>query len=103
MMAAAVLWGLTVAAQPGDAGPSSPTAPLVEERLEAVRKAPTDPRARLELAVAYAQAEEYDLAMAELVEAIKLNPENRDNLSARANYHLGLIRSEERRVGEKGR
>jgi Flp pilus assembly protein TadD len=66
-------------------------APLVEERLEAVRKAPTDPRARLELGVAYAQAEEYDLAMAELVEAIKLNPENRDNLSARANYHLGLV------------
>jgi len=91
MMAAAVLWGLTVAAQPGDAGPSSPTAPLVEEWLEAVRKAPTDPRARLQLGVAYAQAEEYDLAMAELVEAIKLNPENRDNLSARANYHLGLV------------
>src|SRR5437660_10360842 len=66
-------------------------APLVEERLEAVRKAPTDPRARLELGVAYAQAEEYDLAMAELVEAIKLNPENRDNLSARANYRLGLV------------
>jgi len=63
----------------------------VEDRLEAVRKAPTDPRARLELAVAYAQAEEYDLAMAELVEAIKFNPENRDNLSARANYHLGLV------------
>src|SRR3989454_10368399 len=91
MMAAAVLWGLTVAAQPGDAGPSSPTAPLVEERLDAVRKAPTDPRARLELGVAYAQAEEYDLAMGELVEAIKLNPENRDNLSARANYRLGLV------------
>jgi tetratricopeptide (TPR) repeat protein len=63
----------------------------VEERLEAVREAPTDPRARLELGVAYAEAEEYDLAMAELVEAIKLNPENRDNLSARANYHLGLV------------
>ena len=91
MMAAAVLCGLTVAVQPGDAGPSSPAAPLVEERLETVRKAPTDPRARLELGVAYAQAEEYDLAMAELVEAIKLNPENRDNLSARANYHLGLV------------
>src|SRR5713226_2992438 len=91
MMAAAVLWGLTVAAQPGDVGPSSPTAPLVEERLEAVRKAPTDPRARLQLGVAYAQAEEYDLAMAELVETINLNPENRDNLSARANYHLGLV------------
>jgi Flp pilus assembly protein TadD len=65
--------------------------PLVEERLEAVRKAPTDPHARLELGVAYAQAEEYDLAMAELVEAIKLNQENRDNLSARANFHLGLV------------
>jgi tetratricopeptide (TPR) repeat protein len=63
----------------------------VEERLEAVREAPTDPRARLELGVAYAGAEEYDLAMAELVEAIKLNPENRDNLSAQANYHLGTV------------
>jgi tetratricopeptide (TPR) repeat protein len=63
----------------------------VEERLEAVREAPTDPRARLDLGVAYAEAEEYDLAMAELVEAINLNPENRDNLSARANYHLGLV------------
>src|SRR5437867_5876318 len=91
MRAAALLCGLTVAAPAGDAGPSSPTAPLVEERLEAVRKATTDPRARMELGVAYAQAEEYDLAMAELVEAIKLNPENRDNLSARANYHLGLV------------
>src|SRR5207245_9965985 len=90
-MAAAVLCGLTVAAQPGDSGPSFPAAPLVEERLEAVRKAPTDPRARLELGVAYAQAEEYDLAMAELVEAIKLNPENRDTLSAPANYHLVLV------------
>src|SRR3989442_2556932 len=72
---------------PPPAGPAS----LVEDRLEAVRKAPTDPRARLELGVAYGQAEEYDLAMAELVEAIKLNPENHDNLSARANYHLGLV------------
>ena len=68
-----------------------PALPSFEERLEAVRKAPTDPRARLELGVAYAQTEEYDLAMAELVEAIKLNPENRDNLSAQANYHLGLV------------
>ena len=84
MMAAVVVCVAVVVAQPDGA-------PLIEERLEAVHKNPTDPRARLELGVAYAQAGEYDLAMAELVEAIKLNPENRDNLSARANYHLGLV------------
>ncbi|TLY19830.1 MAG: tetratricopeptide repeat protein [Nitrospirae bacterium] len=84
MMADILLWSMVLVAQPDGAPP-------IEGRLEAVRKNPTDPRARLELGVAYAQAEEYDLAMAELVEAIKLNPENRDNLSARANYHLGLV------------
>src|SRR5438093_2402964 len=90
--AAAVLLSTLILAQTGAAAPPpSNNMPLVEDRLEAVRKAPTDPRARLELGVAYGQAEEYDLAMAELVEAIKLNPENRDNLSARANYHLGLV------------
>src|SRR3989475_6716032 len=91
-MAEILFCGTILAAQPAE-GVSPPSGPasLVEDRLEAVRKAPTDPRARLELGVAYGQAEEYDLAMAELVEAIKLNPENRDNLSARANYHLGLV------------
>ena len=84
MMADILLWSMVLVAQPDGAPP-------IEGRLEAVRKNPTDPRARLELGVAYAQAEEYDLAMAELVEAIKLNPENRDNLSARANYHLGHV------------
>src|SRR5438132_12737273 len=91
-MAEILFCGTILAAQPaeGVSPPSAPASP-VEDRLEAVRKAPTDPRARLELGVAYAQAEEYDLAMAELGEAIKLNPEHRDNLSARANYHLGLV------------
>ena len=64
---------------------------LVKERLEAVRKAPTDPRARLELGIAYYEVDEYEFALAELVEAIKLNPENKDNLSARANFHLGNV------------
>jgi len=54
------------------------------------QNAPADPRARLELGLAYFQAEEYDLAMAELVEAILLNPDNTDNLAAQANYHLGV-------------
>ena len=91
-MAEILFCGTILAAQPAE-GVSPPLGPasLVEDRLEAVRKAPTNPRARLELGVAYGQAEEYDLAMAELVEAIKLNPENQDNLSARANYHLGLV------------
>src|SRR2546422_7161361 len=88
-MAEILFCGTILAAQPaeGVSPPSGPASP-VEDRLEAVRKAPTDPRARLELGAAYGQAEEYDLAMAELVEAIKLNPENRGNLSTRANYHL---------------
>ncbi len=64
--------------------------PSIEQQREAVRNAPTDPRARLELGRAYNRAEEYDLAMSELVEAIRLNPENRDNLTAQANFHLGL-------------
>jgi len=63
----------------------------IEERVEAVRKAPADPRARLELGMAYAEAEEYEFALSELVEAIRLNPENRDNLSARANFELGNV------------
>ncbi len=91
MMAEALLCAMALAAQPGEAGPSSPVAPLVEERLAAVRRAPTDPRARLELGLAYIQAEEYDFAMAELIEAIQLDPDNKDSLAARANYHLGTV------------
>jgi tetratricopeptide (TPR) repeat protein len=92
MTAAVLIWSVLLVVQSGE-GVSPPSEPssLVEERLEAVHKAPTDPRARLELGLAYAQVEEYDFAMAELVEAIKLNPENRDNLSAQANYHLGTV------------
>lgn len=91
MMAEVLLCGMALVAQPGEAGPSSPGPPPVEERLAAVRRAPTDPRARLELGLAYVQAEEYDFAMAELIEAIQLDPDNRDNLAARANYHLGTV------------
>src|SRR5207245_9700943 len=91
-MAEILFGGPILAPQPAEGvPPPSGPASLVEDRLEAVRKVPTDPRARLELGVAYGQAEEYDLAVAELVEAIKLNPENQDNLSALANYHLGLV------------
>lgn len=91
MMAEALLCGMALVAQPGEAGPPPPGAPLVEERLAAVRRAPTDPRARLDLGLAYFQAEEYDFAMAELIEAIQLDPDNKDNLAARANYHLGVV------------
>jgi tetratricopeptide (TPR) repeat protein len=63
----------------------------VEERIAAVRKAPTDPRARFDLGMAYYEADEYEFALSELVEAIKLNPENRENLSGRANFHLGNV------------
>src|SRR5437867_13384266 len=65
----------------------------IEERVEAVRKAPADPRARLELGMAYAETEEYDFAMSELVEAIRLNPDNKENLSAHANFQLGMVLS----------
>jgi tetratricopeptide (TPR) repeat protein len=65
----------------------------VELQQKAVQKAPADPRARLELAMAYANAEEYEMAMSELIEAIRLNPENKDNLSGHANFHLGLVLS----------
>ncbi len=86
-----VLYGILLAAQPGDADSPPVLAPPVEERQEAVRRAPTDPRARLELGMAYARAEKYEFAMAELVEAVQLNPDNKDNLSAQANFHLGLV------------
>jgi len=91
VMAGMLLCGMVLTAQPGEAGPPPADTSPVEERLAAVRHAPTDPRARLELGLAYLQAEEYDFAMAELVEAIKLNPDNKDNLAAQANYHLGSV------------
>jgi tetratricopeptide (TPR) repeat protein len=90
-MAGMLLCGMVLTAQPGEAGSLPADTSPVEERLAAVRHAPTDPRARLELGLAYLQAEEYDFAMAELVEAIKLNPDNKDNLAAQANYHLGSV------------
>ena len=85
-----LVWTVVVF-QPGPIEARSPAAPSLEDRLEAVRKAPADPRARLELGIAYASVEEYGFAMAELVEAIQLNPENKDNLSAHANFHLGTV------------
>lgn len=104
MLAAVLLYGMVLAGQPMGfaAPPMVPAAPpdeagappagrsSVEERRAAVQSAPADPRARLELGLAYFQAEEYDFAMAELVEAITLNPDNTDNLAAQANYHLGI-------------
>lgn len=63
----------------------------VEKRLEAVRQAPADPRARLDLGIAYYEADEYEFALSELIEAIKLNPENLENLSGRANFHIGNV------------
>lgn len=91
MMAGILLCGMVLTAQPGETGSLPGDTSPVEERLAAVRRAPTDPRVRLELGLAYLQAEEYDFAMAELVEAIRLNPDNKDNLAAQANYHLGTV------------
>lgn len=78
---------------PDQPGLDQPPQTNFELQEEAVRNAPADPRARLDLAMAYAKAEQYDLAMSELVEVIRLDPENKDNLSARANFQLGLVLS----------
>jgi tetratricopeptide (TPR) repeat protein len=91
MMVGALLWSVVLVAAPGATEAPQKSSAIVEERLEAVRQAPTDPRARLELGIAYADADEHEFAMAELVEAIRLNPENKENLSARANFHLGNV------------
>jgi tetratricopeptide (TPR) repeat protein len=64
---------------------------VVEDREQAVRESPEDAEARLKLGIAYADIEEYDLAMAELVESIRLDPDNARNLSADANFRLGMI------------
>jgi tetratricopeptide (TPR) repeat protein len=63
----------------------------VEERLEAVRKAPIDPEVHLDLGLAYQEAGDIDFAMSEFIEAIRLSPENTDNVAARGNFHLGMI------------
>jgi len=96
MISGLLLWNALVVASPGSLPPadsSTQGTSIVEERLEAVRKEPTDPRARLELGIAYAETEEYDFAMSELVEAIRLNPDNKENLSAQANFQLGMVLS----------
>jgi tetratricopeptide (TPR) repeat protein len=90
MMAGVFLWGVVFAAEPG-AAVSPQSSSVVEEKLEAVRKAPNDPRARLELGLAYAEADEHEFAMSELIEAIRLDPENKENLAARANFALGNV------------
>jgi tetratricopeptide (TPR) repeat protein len=64
---------------------------VVEDRQKAVIESPDDPEARLKLGIAYADIEEYDLAMAELVESIRLNPDNARSLNAYANFQLGMI------------
>jgi tetratricopeptide (TPR) repeat protein len=96
MISSLLLWSALVVASPGPLPPAEPSTQdisIVEERLEAVRKEPTDPRARLELGMAYAETEEYDFAVSELVEAIRLNPDNKENLSAQANFQLGIVLS----------
>ena len=96
MISGLLLWSALVVASPGSPPPPDSAiqdTSIVEERLEAVRKEPTDPRARLELGIAYAETEEYDFAMSELVEAIRLNPDNKENLSAQANFQLGMVLS----------
>src|SRR6266487_1207858 len=96
MISGLLLWSALVVASPASLPPpdsSTQGISIVEERLEAVRKEPTDPRARLELGIAYAETEEYDFAMSELVEAIRLNPDNKENLSAQANFQLGMVLS----------
>ena len=64
---------------------------LLEERLEAVQKAPSDPQAHLDLGLAYRESGEVDFAMSEFIEAIRLSPENKNNIAARANFQLGMI------------
>ena len=94
MISGLLLWSALLMAGPLSQSPAdAPSASLsiVEERLEAVRKTPTDPRARLELGMAYAKTEEYDFAMSELVESIRLNPDNIENLRAQANFQLGMV------------
>jgi protein O-GlcNAc transferase len=99
MIPGLLLWSALLIAQLPEQPEPPQTTPEVEQRLEAVRKAPTDPRARLELGMAYAEAEEYDLAMSELVESIHLNPDNTENLSAEANFHLGMVLTALERTG----
>ena len=96
MISGLLLWSALVVTSQGSLPPADSSTQgisIVEERLEAVRKEPTDPRARLELGMAYAETEEYDFAMSELVEAIRLNPDNKENLSAQANFQLGIVLS----------
>ncbi|HEY3198731.1 MAG TPA: tetratricopeptide repeat protein [Nitrospirales bacterium] len=94
MTTAFLLWSIIFVTEPLSqlpVNPPSPTSPILAERLDAVHKSPADPRARLELGMAYAVAEEYDLAMSELVESIRLNQDNKENLTAQANFQLGIV------------
>jgi tetratricopeptide (TPR) repeat protein len=71
--------------------PALQSSSVVEDRQNAVHESPDDAEARLKLGMAYAEIEEYDLAMAELVESIRLNPDNTQNLNAYANFQLGTV------------
>ena len=94
MIPVLLLWSVVLVSEPSSELPVNPPAEsfsILEERLEAVRKSPADPRARLELGIAYADAEDYDFAMSELVESIRLNRNNKENLTAQANFQLGRV------------
>ncbi len=71
--------------------PDVQSSSVLEDLQNAVRESPDDAEARLKLGIAYAEIEDYDLAMAELVESIRLNPDNARNLNAYANFRIGMI------------
>lgn len=92
-----LLYGAVLATGPfllAEAQPVLQSASVIEDPQQAVRESPEDAEARLKLGIAYAEIKEYDLAMAELVESIRLNPDNTGNLNAYANFHLGMILAE---------
>jgi tetratricopeptide (TPR) repeat protein len=71
--------------------PAFQSTSAVEDQEKAVLESPEDAEARLKLGSAYAEIEEYDLAMAELVESIRLDPDNAQGVNALANFRLGMI------------
>ena len=94
MTPAFLLWSIIFVTEPLSelsVDPPSRSSSILAERQDAVHNSPADPRARLELGLAYAEAEEYDLAMSEFVESIRLNQDNKENLAAQANFQLGIV------------
>jgi protein O-GlcNAc transferase len=77
--------------QPASLGFQAQPVSILEDRLEAVRNAPSDPQAHLDLGLAYQELGDVELAMSELIEAIRLSPGNEDNIAARANFQLGML------------